>query len=79
MCMNLEIGSYLPGQGHRRRFKVGIDCLCTHGRVRAVTFLFTYGLPNNFAQIMSLLSCHAVTLTPGFYLQGQGKYLNIKI
>ena len=59
MCIALDPGPYLKGQGPTGQLKVRI----CHARVRTITYLCIDGIPYNLVQMFSYLRRCAVTLT----------------
>ena len=64
MCIALDPGPYLKGQGPTGQLKVRV----CHARVRTITYLCIDGIPYNLVQMFSYLRRCAVTLT-GYILQ----------
>jgi len=54
MCIDLDLGSYIKGQGHTRT---------SHARVHVITYLCINGLPDHLVQILSSLRRCPLTMT----------------
>ena len=75
MCIALDPGPYLKGQGPTGQLKVRV----CHARVRTITYLCIDGIPYNLVQMFSYLRRCAVTLTRVYTSKLKGGYIRIGI